>query len=445
MKEKMRRLVLLTIAGGLAFAAAIVLFTYLYERPTVLRVAVVHGSEDQDMMAAAAQDFIHERETIHLTLVPVDNLADSAAALDHGQADLAIVRSDVEMPTTGQTVLIMRKSAGLFLTPSGSGIGSVADLRGQKIGVVHDPLLSNAANLNLLETTLRQYDIPLSAVETVILPVSEIEKALTAKEVTAVLAFGMPGSDKLNNAVEAVTRASGGKPLFIPVPEAEGIAQRAPNYEAIEIVRGLFPGVAPQPAKSFHTLGVSTRLVARSTLSDTVAGDLTRILLAARPRLALRVPVAARIVAPETDKGAVLPVHPGAAAYLDNESESFFEKYSDAFYIGAMVLSVFGSALAAIASRVSQMQREGSGEAIRRLLDILREAREADHTSALDLLEREADVILAQSLAPNGANNGPDLGALSLAVDQVRHAIEERRKVLRANPKPSFEPRLVRD
>ncbi len=440
----MRRLVLLSIAGAFAIAAAIVLFAYLYERPTVLRVAVVRGSEDQEIMSAAAQDFVRERETIHLTVVPVDSLAASAAALEHGRSDLAIVRSDVEMPTNGQTVLIMRKSAGLFMTTSGSGISSVADLRGKKIGIVHDPMLSHAANLNLLNTTLAQYDIAETAVGAITLSVGEIERALTNKEIDAVLAFGMPGSDKLSETVAAVTRASGGKPVFIGIPEAEGIAQRSPNYESIEIVRGLFPGTAPQPTKSFHTLGVSTRLVARSTLSDTVVGDLTRILLAARPRLALRVPVAARIVAPETDKGAVLPVHPGAAAYLDDEAESFFEKYSDAFYIGAMVLSVFGSALAALASRVSQMQREGTGEAIRRLLDILREAREADHVSELDLLEREADVILAQSLSPKGAS-GPDLGALSLAVDQVRHAIEERRKVLMASPKAAFEPRLVKD
>ncbi len=443
----MRRLILLSIAGALAFAAAIVFFTFLYERPTVLRVAVVRGSEDQDIMAAAAQDFVHERESVHLALVPVDDLAASAAALDHGHADLAVVRSDVEMPTTGQTVLIMRKSAALFLAPPESGISSIADLRGQKIGVVHDPRLSNAANLNLLTTTLAQYDIPVSSVETMLLSTAEIEPALAAKNISAVLAFGMPGSLKLSDAVSAVARASGGKPVFIAVPEAEGIAQRSPNFESIEIVRGLFPGAAPQPSKSFHTLGVSTRLVARSTLSDTIVGDLTRILLAARPRLALRVPIAARIVAPETDKGAVLPVHPGAAAFLDDDSETFFDKYSDAFYIGAMVLSVFGSALAALASRFNRMQREGIGQAIRRLLVMLRAARDAEHTAILDALEKEADDILAKCLSPEdlGSNDAQELGALGLAVDQVRHAIEERRKLLISLPRAPFEPRLVRD
>ncbi len=442
----MRRMILLCIAGGLAIAAAIVLAAYVYERPTVLRVAVVRGSQDQEIIAAAAQDFIHERETIRLTPVPVDNLSASAAALDHGRADLAIVRSDIEMPTTGQTVLIMRKSAGLFLASSGSGIASIADLRDKKIGVVHDPLLSPAANLNLLETTLGQYDIPVSSVNTVILPVSSIEQALVSKDINAVLAFGMPGSEKLSEAVAAVSRASGGKPIFISVPEAEGIAQRSPNYESIEIVRGLFPGATPQPSKSFHTLGVSTRLVARSTLNDTVVGDLTRILLAARPRLALRAPSAARIVAPETDKGAVLPVHPGAAAYLDDDTESFFEKYSDAFYIGAMVLSVLGSALAGLASHISQLHREGSDGAIQRLLQILSEVRTTDHLGSLDALQKETDAILEQKLTPkNARDSAADIGALSLAISQVRQAIEERRTYLLSAPRAPFEPRLVRE
>jgi TRAP-type uncharacterized transport system substrate-binding protein len=444
----MRRLVLLGLACALALAAAAVFFIYLYERPTVLRVAVVRGSVDQDIMTAAAQDFVREHETLRLTLVPVDNLPASATALDHGRADLAIVRSDVEMPTTGQTVLIMRKSAALFLAPAGSGIASIADLRGMKIGVVHDPMLSSEANLNLLETSLAQYDIPLSAVSTLILPIAEIEKALAAKDVNAIIAFGMPGGDKLADAEAAVARVSGGKPIFISVPEAEGIAQRSPNYESIEIVRGLFPGAAPQPAKSFHTLGVSTRLVARSTLSDTIVGDLTRILLAARPRIALRAPIAVRIVAPETDKGAVLPVHPGAAAYLDDEAESFFEKYSDAFYIGAMIFSVLGSALAALASRFSQMQREGTSETIQRLLDILHEARTADQIAALDALETETDAILVECLKPKSANGGTDIGALTLAIDQARRAIAERRRFLAPAPRaalPNFEPRLVRD
>jgi len=444
MGDKLRRLILLCVAGAFALAAGVVLFTYLYERPNGLRVAVVRGSEDQDIMGAAAQDFVHDRESIRLNLLPVDDLTASAAALDHGKADLAVVRSDVEMPTTGQTILILNKSAVLFLAPAEAGIRTIADLKGRKLGIVFDHKLANAANPNLLQTILEQYAVPAGEVTAINLPESEVERALTSKRVEAVMVLGTPGSQDLSAVVTAVTQAADGKPVFIPIPEAEGIAQRSPNYEAVDIVRGLFPGSIPQPAESFHTVGVSTRLVARSTLSDTVAGDLTRILLEARPHLALRVPIAARIVAPPTDKGAPLPIHPGAAAFLDDESESFFEKYSDAFYIGAMVFSVLGSALAAVASRISQLHREGQSEAISRLLEILTEAREAAQIETLHVLEREADMILAHSL--KSGRNAPDIGALSLMMEQVRHAIVDRRERLASVARvPSFEPRLVKD
>jgi len=421
-----------------------VLFTYLYERPNALRIAVVRGSEDQEIMAAAAQDFIHERESIRLSLQPADDLVSAAAAVDHGKADLAVVRSDVEMPVTGQTILILHRSAVLFLAPAETGIRSIADLRGRKLGIVFDHKLANAANPNLLQTILDQYAVPPSEVTSINLPEGEVGRALTTKRIDAVMALGAPGSPELSAVVTSVAQAADGKLVFIPIPEAEGIAQRSPNYEAVEIVRGLFPGGIPQPADSFQTIGVSTRLVARSTLNDTVAGELTRILLQARPRLALRAPLAARIVAPPTDKGAALPIHPGAAAFLDDESESFFEKYSDVFYIGAMVLSVLGSALAALASRITQLHREGQSEAISRLLEILTEAREATQAETLHMLEREADAILAHSL--KSGRRSPDIGALSLMMEQVRHAIADRReRLVSVGRLPSFEPRLVRD
>lgn len=434
----MRPFVLLSVAGALAVAAAAGLVAYFYERPNILRVAVVQGSEDQEVIAAAAEDFAHEHETIRFKVIPVDDLAAAASAMEQGQADLAVVRSDVQTPVNGQTVLIMHKNAAIFIVPSKTNIHSIGDLKGHKLGIVRDPAITGAPNFNLLETALAQYDLPLSALETVSLPVNDIEQALTSKSIDAVFAFGAPGSPRLNSAVAAVAHTGNGKPGFIAIPDAEGIVQRASNYESMEIPRGLFPGSPPLPEESFDTLGASTRLLARRGLADSVVGDLTRIFLADRPRLAMRIPKAARIVAPSTDKSAAIPMHPGAAAYIDDKSESFFEKYSDAFYIGAMILSVMGSALAALASRISQLQRDGGSEAIRRLIAILGEARAAGSAGKLDALSGETDALLSDTLISK-RENGPEISALTLAVDQVRQAIGERREALIALPKTSFE------
>jgi hypothetical protein len=170
-------------------------------------------------------------------------------------------------------------------------------------------------------------------------------------------------------------------------------------------------------------------------------------MLAVRPAIAARVPIANRIEAPPADKGAALPVHPGALAFLDDEEESFFEKYSDAFYIGAMCLSVLGTGLAAAAARLSRHNTTDADKILRRLIEITKTARGAEHAGLLDDYEAEADELLALALAPDAVHvlSVNRMGALSLALNQVRHAIAERRQSLATPLRAHFAPRIVRD
>ena len=88
--------------------------------------------------------------------------------------------------------------------------------------------------------------------------------------------------------------------------------------------------------------------MARKSLSDQVAADFTKHLFAIRQTLAAELPSAAKIEKPDTDKDAAVPVHPGAAAYLDGELKTFFDRYSDLLYWGLMVMSVLGSGFAGL-------------------------------------------------------------------------------------------------
>ena len=108
--------------------------------------------------------------------------------------------------------------------------------------------------------------------------------------------------------------------------------------------------------------------------------------------------MASRMEAPSTDRDAALPVHPGAAAWLDGEEETFLEKYSDFIYIGAMVLSVLASAAAALASRLTAADHSRIDDMMARLMAMLGEARRAASDEELDLLEEEADTILIEAL-----------------------------------------------
>ncbi|MCI0599202.1 MAG: C4-dicarboxylate ABC transporter substrate-binding protein [Beijerinckiaceae bacterium] len=443
----MRRLICGMIIGSLAAIAAVAAAIYFYERPSVLRIAVTRDGDDQAIMAAAAHEFAENRDGIRLKLVAVESLADSSRALQEGHADLAVVRSDIAMPPNGQTVLIMRRDAALLFAPAESSLRAINDLRGHKVGILQTAPPRKVDNQLLLDTALAQYDVPSASVGRVSLTLAELSRAVENKAIDAVLAVGVPGSDGLTEAVNAVAVAGHGQPVFLPIAEAKAIAQRSPAFEGLEVLRGAFGGAEPKPAADFETLAVSTRLVARKSLANETAGALTRLLLAARPAIAARIPVANRIEAPVADKGAALPVHPGALAFLEDEEESFFDKYSDAFYIGAMCLSVLGTGLAAAASRLTRHRITDADKILRRLLEITKDARSARHAGLLDSYEEEADELLALALAPDAVHalSVNRMGALTIALNQVRHAIAERRQSLAVPIRTQFSPRIVRE
>ena len=440
----MRRSVLLVVAGCLALVACLTLFGYVYERPTVLRVAVVRDSTDQAILAAASANFGREHETLRLHAVPVNSLLDSAAALEDGSVDLAVVRSDVALPPSGQTVLIMRHNVGILVAPGGSPLQSVEDFRGHRIGVLRGPG-TREANRNLLDTVLAQYDLTPQAVTIVNVAQADLTKAFADNDIEAVLLVGVPGTTPLLDAVTAVAAAGHGAPLFIPVAEAKAIAQRSSAFEATEIVRGVFGGATPKPAASFDTLGMTTRLVARSTLNSDVVSNLTKLLLGVRPALARSLPLANWIVPPDAEKGAQLPVHPGTLAYLGDDEQTFFDKYSDAIYIGAMMLSVLGSAAAAVAGRLNRRNSVDVDGHFARLHALVDDARHAPDLGEVDRLEAEADALMAAILGPRavGLLDPGRVAAVGIILDHIRSAIADRRLALAAMPRPSFEPRLV--
>ena len=441
----MRRLTLLAILAGSAAIGACGLALYLYQRPCILRVAVPRGSDDQEVLRAAALEFANAHEQLGLKLVLVDSLAESGHALEDQRADLAIVRSDVGMPVNGQTVLIMRRNAAVLLAPAGSALHEVEDLKGHRIGVLQTEQAGRPdGDQALLDAALAQSDIPLASVGRAPLTLAELPAAIERRDVDAVLAIGTPGSANLTEAVTAMTQAGHGPPVFIPIDEAKAIAQRSPNLESVEVLRGAFGGAQPKPAENFETLGDSTRLVARRNLSNDVVAELTELILNAKPTLAAEHPIANRIEAPSTDKGAALPAHPGALAYLGDEEQSFFDKYSDLIYIGAMLLSLCGTAIATVASRFKRQQNTDLERILARLLEIIAAARAASHADILDELEKEADGLLAEALAHdfNHALSGSRLAAASLGLSQVRQAISERRIALAAR-RTAFSPRVV--
>ena len=429
----------------LALVAVVALSAWYFERPTVVRVTVARDTPDLQLMTAVAGVMSRERETLRMRVVPVESASASAAAIDDGSTDFAVVRTDIDMPRQGQTVAILHRSPVVIMAPGGFGITQIADLRGRNIGVLA-PRPGAQANARLVDLLLAHYDAG-EGTGKVTLTADELPQAFADRRIDALIAVGEPTTNQLNDILSAVAAAGQGQAEFVPVLEGKALAQRSPVFEPVEVPRGAFGGATPRPAQDIQTIGVSTRLVARARVSDGTVGEMVRILFATRPLIAAAAPLANRMEPPSTDKGATLPVHPGAAAYLDGEEETFLDKYSDFIYIGAMLLSVLASAAAALASRLTAANHARSEELMQLLLEHLATAREAASSARLDELEREADTVLGQALEAGSLRHLDThrVTALGLAIDQVRLAIRDRRRQIEAGDSTSgFEtPRIL--
>ena len=96
-------------------------------------------------------------------------------------------------------------------------------------------------------------------------------------------------------------------------------------------------------------------------MSTATAGDLARVIYENKAELALDDGFASRIEPADTDKDAFIVAHQGAAEYINDDTKSFMDRYSDLMYLGAGALSVIGSIFAALYTKVTS-DRAGEGQ-----------------------------------------------------------------------------------
>ncbi len=425
-----------TILAVGAVAAALLVVgaaTFWYERPTRLTVAISKAdADDFAVIGTAAKLLKFGRYAVRLQIHPVDGPAAASAEVDGGKADLAVIRTDVALPDDAQTVVILHRDAALLVAPGGGGIREIADLAGHTVGIVH----RGQGNEAMLTTALAQYDVRPDDVKVVGLAPEEVPEAVKSKAVDAVLAVDVLSSPRLRDIVRAVAAGGEGPPALVPIAEADAIALRSPGYEKLEVVRGAFGGTPPRPADEYDTLSITHRLVANEAVSQDLISDLTRFFLTEKMQIAATVPIARRIEAPSTDKGLAMPAHAGTAAYIDDDEQTFFDKYSDFIYIGAMLAGVLASGVTALLGRINGRRTASLDTSVGRLVDMLALVRAAPSAAALDALQAEADGLMATGLGGGASVSGDDrrLAVFGIALNQVRAAVRDRRAQIGGTP-----------
>ena len=432
-----RKAMFITVAGILAVVGTLAGIYYFEMRPVILRIAVgPANSDDIKVVQALTQAFTHAHSHVRLRPMQTDGATASAQALADGKADLAIIRGDLEVPKNAQAVATLRKNvAVLWVPPAAKGKGNKAgpkitkiqQLSGHRIGVVG----RTEANINLLKVILQQYGVDPTKIEMVQFPANEAAESIRNQKADAYLAAGPVNSKITADAITASTR-EGGTPTFLAIDSAEAIAQNHPMYESSEIPAGAFGGSPGRPDDEVKTISFAHHIVARRGLSESTVAAFTRQLFAIRQTVMAEFPLAAKIETPDTDKDAVIPVHPGAAAYVDGEEKTFLDRYSDFIWWGLMGLSAMGSAGAWFAGYLKNDERSNNSSLRERLLDMLGAARRSDSIEELDQMQTEADGILRDTLHcfEHGAIEEGALTAFNIALEQFHNAVADRKALL---------------
>src|SRR6516164_8783906 len=354
----------------LAIAAALLLFpaiaggVFIALRPTTLRIAVgPAGSSDQQLIQALAQTFAREGSAVRLSVITTAGAVESIAALGHGKADLAVARTDEEMPQGTESVAILRKNVVVLWAPGGSSarktnrsgkskIKAIDDLAGHRVGVVG----RTEVNVTLFRVILKESGVNPDKVEIAQFGTDQINEMVRDTSVDAFMTVAPLDARMTIDAILATARLRG-EPTFLPVDVSEAIAAHHPLYESEEIPGSAFTASPTRPDDTVETVGVNHLLVAPKSLSETTVASLTRQIFAAKPSLARVIPSAAKIEKPDTDKDAALPAHPGAAAYIDGTERSFMDKYSDYIWAAVLLFSVLGSVTAGVRHYIKRDER----------------------------------------------------------------------------------------
>jgi TRAP transporter TAXI family solute receptor len=436
-KRSRKSYALLVLAAGiLAFGVAAGGLYYVL-RPVTLRIAVgPPASDDQKLIGALAQSFTRDGSSVRLAPIVTEGASESIALLAAGKTDLAVARGDLDMPANATSVVILRKNIVALWAPSGlpgkgkkptPKIKAIDDLAGHRVGVIG----RTQANVVLLRVILTESGVNPDKVAVTQFGTNQIAELARDPTIDAYMAVGPLDSKITIEAITATAKARG-EPKFLPIDVSETIAKKHPLYEAEEIPGSTFTSSPARPEDKIDTVAVNHLIVAPRNLSETAVATFVKQLFAVRQTLAREAPGAAKIEAPDTDKDAALPAHPGAAAYIDGTERTFLEKYSDYIWGAILVLSGLGSAGVWLRHYFRRDERDRITQHRDDLLAMISKVREAESQEELTAMQSEVDGILRETIDcyDDGAIEEGDLSAIGLVLEQFHHAVADRRLTL---------------
>jgi len=337
------------------------------------------------------------------------------------------LRTDAKIPARARTLAILEHDVVLVLSPGGKKIKSVADLKKKKIAVLADGENSVAFVRNVLELS----DNPDAASRVQMAPPNTTFDKLFASGFGAVIAIAHASKIMKDKSYEQY--AKHGSFTLNAIDAAKALARKYPALSEETVATGMLSSSPAVPDDDVDTIGLQWLLVAQSRMSTTTAGDLARTIYENKAELALEDGFASKIEPAETDKDAFIIAHQGAAEYINDDTKSFMDRYSDLLYLAIAALSVIGSIFAGIYTKITRIAPEKAGELATAILDIGEKIEHANSLDRLEALQDELEGILRGAVIGlrDGTISSDGLDTFKLGYEFVRDEIGMRRDHLK--------------
>ncbi len=354
---------------------------------------------------------------------------DSAKALaqfDRNEANLAVLRTDTKVPSRARAVAILDHDLVLVLTPGGKKIKSAAELKKKKIALIAENENSAAFMRNILELP----DNPTAAPVVQVMPLGTPLDKLFASGFAAVVAIA-PASKLMKDKSYEQYAKKGGFTLN-PIEAAKRLTQKYPALSEESIESGTLSSSPSIPEEDVDTVGLQWLLVTQSRMPNPTISELARLIYENKAQLGLETGFASHIQPAATDKDAFIIAHPGAAEYINDDTKSFVERYSDLMYFAAAALGIIGSICATIYTNVTRVAPEKASELATQLLDIGEDCQDATCADDLDRMQDELEKILRGVVIGlrDGTISSDGLETFKLGYQFVRDEIAMRREAL---------------
>jgi TRAP-type uncharacterized transport system substrate-binding protein len=419
--------------GIILLIGAAAALAYQYSRTwATLRAAVPPlGPIGQRMLQDLARESVKESTWLSIRRVPVSDPAAASAAIEKGEADIALVRSDVALPRNGRSIAVFQTLYAFLIVPPRSQIEDFKGLKDRTVAIV----TGDAADEKLFDLILDHYGVPRATVRRQEMKAEDVGPAMQNRKISAAFVIGPIGGVS-TQIFQSVQKATKGSPKVLGVEDAEAIHRLATGVDATEVSKGVFGGSPGRPEEDLTTIGVTVRMVVPANMSSVVASELTRALFEGKAKALASNPQMRELQQPDADEKDY-PIHPAAQAYFSGETPTFMDRFESFFWLGWALVGLIGSLFGWILSKVPT-KKSPVATHFTNLMGFMDEVRHADLTQ-LDGLQARVDkaVGLLFDERENENMSADAIAIYSMAIGYARNLIVERRTQLLREPVPT--------